>query len=69
LCVDGTHRYGELKKKLVGITHKMLSKCLKELESNDLINRKSYNVVPPKVEYSISKKGETLLPVLKEMHK
>ncbi len=57
-------RYGELKKVLVGITHKMLSAKLKELESDDLLIRKEYPQVPPKVEYYLSEKGKTLMPVL-----
>ncbi|MGF2614502.1 winged helix-turn-helix transcriptional regulator [Rossellomorea vietnamensis] len=69
LAFDGMHRYNELRRLLPGITHKMLSQQLKELEQEGLINRKQYNEVPPKVEYSISEKGETLKPLLKEMHK
>ena len=57
-------RYGELKKCLETVTHKMLSAQLKELESNNLIIRKEYPQVPPKVEYSLSEKGLTLMPVL-----
>lgn len=57
-------RYGELKKVLGKITHKMLSTQLKELENDDLIIRTQYNVIPPKVEYSLSEKGKSLMPVL-----
>ncbi|HHY26878.1 MAG TPA: helix-turn-helix transcriptional regulator [Desulfitobacterium dehalogenans] len=57
-------QYSELKRSLETITHKMLSTQLKELEADDLINRKEYPQVPPKVGYSISKKGLTLMPVL-----
>ncbi|WP_113927129.1 winged helix-turn-helix transcriptional regulator [Bacillus sp. P14.5] len=69
LAFDGMHRYNEMRRLLPGITHKMLSQQLKELEQEGLINRKQYNEVPPKVEYSISEKGETLKPLLEEMHK
>lgn len=60
-------RYGELKKSLNGITHKMLSKQLKELESDGLINRKEYQQIPPKVEYSLTKRGQTMIPLLNTM--
>jgi DNA-binding HxlR family transcriptional regulator len=57
-------RYSELKRCLDGVTHKMLSSQLKELERDNLIIRKEYPQVPPKVEYSLSKRGLTLMPVL-----
>ncbi|MDD2958522.1 MAG: helix-turn-helix domain-containing protein [Lachnospiraceae bacterium] len=57
-------RYSELKRSLDGVTHKMLSSQLKELERDKLIIRKEYPQVPPKVEYSLSKRGLTLMPVL-----
>jgi DNA-binding HxlR family transcriptional regulator len=64
---DGTKRYGELKKILVGINDKMLSQVLKELEKNGVVNRKVFDVVPPKVEYSLTKEGKKLLPVMQLM--
>ncbi len=57
-------RYGELKKSLECITHKMLSNQLKELALDGLIIRNEYPQVPPKVEYSLSEKGLSLMPVL-----
>ena len=60
-------RYGKLKKRLLGITHKMLSQQLKELDAANLINRKEYQQIPPKVEYSLSEQGKTLLPILNLM--
>lgn len=57
-------RYGEIKRNMPSITHKMLSQQLKELESTNLISRKEYPQIPPKVEYSLTKKGETLIPIL-----
>jgi DNA-binding HxlR family transcriptional regulator len=69
LAYDGTQRYNEMRRLLPGITHKMLSQQLKELEGEGLIVRKQYNEVPPKVEYSISEKGLTLKPLLDEMHR
>ncbi|MDN8588082.1 helix-turn-helix domain-containing protein [Paenibacillus sp. 11B] len=64
LWKNKTLRYGELKRALGGITHKMLSSQLKELESDRLIIRKEYPQLPPKVEYSLSCEGLTLMPVL-----
>lgn len=57
-------RYGELKKILGDITHKMLSNQLKELEKDGLILRKEYPQIPPKVEYSLSEKGLSLAPIM-----
>ena len=59
-----TLRYGELKRSLGTITHKMLSTQLKELENNHLIIRKEFSQIPPKVEYTLSERGLTLMPVL-----
>ncbi|WP_026690918.1 winged helix-turn-helix transcriptional regulator [Alteribacter aurantiacus] len=68
VMVDGTKRYNEMRRLLPGITHKMLSQQLKELEQDGLIIRTQYNEMPPKVEYSISEKGLTLKHVLEAMH-
>lgn len=62
-------RYGEIKRAIPDITHKMLSAQLKELERDGIIIRKEYQQVPPKVEYSLSDKGKSLMPVLEEMCK
>jgi len=67
LFQNGMQRYGQLKKSIPPITHKMLSKQLKELESEQLIHREEYHQIPPKVEYSLIHKGETLIPLLKLM--
>ncbi len=64
-----TLRYGELKRNISYITHKMLSTQLKELENDGLIIRKEYPQIPPKVEYSLSKKGLSLFPIIDEMCK
>jgi DNA-binding HxlR family transcriptional regulator len=68
LMVDRVKRYGELKRCINGITHKMLSNQLKELESTGIITRKEYPQIPPKVEYSLTPKGATLLPILGMMY-
>ena len=59
-----TMRYSELKRAVDGITHKMLSNKLKELETNGLVIRHEYPGVPPKVEYYLSEKGLSLMPVI-----
>ncbi|MDR7071523.1 winged helix-turn-helix transcriptional regulator [Fictibacillus barbaricus] len=65
---DGTLRYNEIRNLLKGVTHKVLAHQLKELEEDGFIGRKSYNTVPPKVEYSLTELGQTLMPILKQMH-
>ncbi|MAG85831.1 MAG: transcriptional regulator [Flavobacteriaceae bacterium] len=60
-------RYGELKRMLQNITSKMLTQTLRELENDDLINRKVYKEVPPKVEYTITSTGEELIPFIEHL--
>jgi DNA-binding HxlR family transcriptional regulator len=60
-------RYGELKRSLGKITHKMLTEQLRELERDGLIHREVYQVVPPKVEYSLTPKGETAIPIIENL--
>src|SRR6188768_1965432 len=67
--MSGTKRYGELKKALPAISEKMLIQNLKELEADEIVIRKALPVVPPHVEYSLSKSGEELSPVLLSMKK
>lgn len=57
-------RYSEIKKSLGSVTHKILSTKLKELEADGLLVRHEYPGVPPKVEYYLSEKGMSLMPVL-----
>ena len=57
-------RYSELKRALDSVTHKMLSNQLKELENDGLILRNEYAQVPPKVEYSLSERGKSMMPIL-----
>lgn len=64
---QGTQRFSELKRKVSGVTQKMLTQELRELESNQIILRTVFPVVPPKVEYSLTEYGKTLSPVLKSM--
>jgi DNA-binding HxlR family transcriptional regulator len=61
---DGKLRFSQINKKLPEITQRMLTKTLRELEKDRIINRKVYAEVPPKVEYSLTPKGESVLPIL-----
>ncbi len=67
--LTGTKRFGELKKSLNGITQKVLTNNLRQMESSGLINRKVYAEVPPRVEYSLSDTGLSLKPILDSMVK
>lgn len=66
LC-DKTLRFNELQKSMPGITQKMLTTQLRELEKDNIIKRKIYPQIPPKVEYSLSKYGKTIYPILELM--
>lgn len=61
-------RYNKLKDTVQPIAHKTLSQQLKELETSELIHREQYNQIPPKVEYSLTEKGKTLIPILDLMY-
>jgi len=63
----GTFRFGQLKRSLEGITQKMLTQQLKELEQNGIIWRKIYAEMPPRVEYGLTEYGKSLRPILNEM--
>lgn len=65
---SGVKRFGELHRALAGITQKMLTQQLQELERDGIINRMVYAQVPPKVEYSLTEFGMTLRPILETMH-
>ena len=60
-------RFNELRRYIKTISFKTLSSTLKELEADQLIHREEYPQIPPKVEYSLTKRGETLIPVLDAM--
>jgi DNA-binding HxlR family transcriptional regulator len=68
LGLEGTKRFSELKKLIPHITQKMLTNQLRELEEDQLVLRKVYAEVPPKVEYSLTSYGQSLLPVLRLMY-
>ena len=60
-------RFNELQRYLNVISHKTLSNTLKELEKDNLITRKEHSQIPPKVEYSLSEKGKSFIPILYSM--
>ncbi|MEV6395179.1 helix-turn-helix domain-containing protein [Streptomyces sp. NPDC051907] len=57
---DGTHRFGELKRHVAGVSEKMLIQQLRELEADGVVHREVYREVPPRVEYSLTELGEAL---------
>jgi DNA-binding HxlR family transcriptional regulator len=65
---SGTMRFGQLRKTMPGITQKMLTQQLRELEGDGLITRTIYAEVPPRVEYSLTPLGKALKPLLRQMH-
>ncbi|WP_031542317.1 winged helix-turn-helix transcriptional regulator [Mesoplasma photuris] len=65
--VDKNMRFNELIKTL-GVSQKVLTENLKKLEENNVIDRKVFPVIPPKVEYSLTEFGKTLIPVLDTLH-
>ena len=64
LSLNGSMRYGELKKELDTVSDTMLAATLKEMINDDLVRRIQYDEIPPKVEYSLTEVGESLKPVL-----
>ena len=72
LCIidrDEIVRYGELKRAVFGITNTMLAQSLKELENDGLVIRRQYDEMPVRVEYTLSKKAKSLLPILLQLKK
>lgn len=65
---EGTKRFGELKALMPGITQRMLVNQLRELEDDLIVHREVYPVVPPKVEYSLTEQGRSLMPILDSMY-
>ncbi len=60
-------RFNELQKYIKTISYKTLSSTLKELEADGLVHRKEYSQIPPKVEYSLTERGKSLIPILDQM--
>ncbi len=70
LCViddEGVMRYGELRRAVYGITNTMLAQSLKEMEEDGLIERKQYREMPVRVEYSLTEKAHSMIPILLEL--
>ena len=63
----GIVRYNELKRYIGTISYKTLSATLKELEADGLVHREEYPQIPPKVEYSLTERGKSLIPILDQM--
>lgn len=64
-----TRRFNELQRLLAGVTQRMLTLQLRELEHDGIVHREVYPQVPPKVEYSLTAFGQTLMPVIEAMHR
>ena len=62
--MNGTKRFGELKKSIGGVSQKVLTAQLRDMEENGLITRQVYAEVPPRVEYSLTELGRSLKPIL-----
>ena len=69
LIFKGTKRFGELRREVEGVTQTMLTKQLRALEEDGLIERTVFAEVPPRVEYHATKDGLALLPMFEEMHR
>jgi DNA-binding HxlR family transcriptional regulator len=66
---EGPLRFNELQRRLGAITHRTLSKTLKEMEADGLVSRKDYGEIPPRVDYALSERGRSLMPVLEAMER
>ena len=64
---EGTLRFSQLREKINGVTPKMLTQQLRELEAQNLIHREVFPMVPPRVEYSLTELGQSLMPLLMAM--
>jgi len=64
---NGTKRFGEIGVRIPGISRKVLTEQLRELENDGLVIRKEFREIPPKVEYSLSEAGKKLTPVFREL--
>ena len=69
-CIaNGVDRFGAMQRAVPGITKQMLTKQLREMEADDLISRKVHAVVPPRVDYALTDKGRSVLPIINQMRK
>ena len=67
--LEGTKRFSELKKSITNISQKVLTSNLREMEENELLTRKVYPEVPPRVEYTLTDSGYSVKPLLDDMDK
>lgn len=67
LITKGGNRFGILQRGITGISKQMLTKQLRELEADGILHRKIYAEIPPRVEYSLTETGESLLPIIASM--
>lgn len=67
--MEGPLRFNELQRRLGGVTHRTLSKTLKEMEADGLLTRRDYGQIPPRVEYRLTPLGVSLRPVLEAMER
>lgn len=67
--IEGKKRFGELKRNISGISQRSLTLNLRSMEEKGLVERKVYAEVPPKVEYTLSSVGRSLIPILKSMER
>ncbi len=65
---DGTMRFRELQRAMQGVTPKVLTRQLRDLEHDGLVSRTAYAEIPPRVEYSLTPLGRSLLPILQQLH-
>ncbi|MGW3605139.1 winged helix-turn-helix transcriptional regulator [Micromonospora sp. NPDC005161] len=65
---EGVHRYGELRRRMPGVSEKMLTQRLRELEADGLVARQDHGTVPPHVEYCLTDEGRSLAPVLQALY-
>lgn len=67
LSAGGVMRYSEIRKELADITDAVLAAMLRELAENGIISRRQYNEIPPKVEYALTDKGRSVLPIFQDI--
>ena len=67
--LPGSLRFNELQRRLGAITHRTLSKTLKEMEADGLVSRHDHGEIPPRVDYALTPRGRSLAPVLKAMER